>query len=416
LHPAFSAPARFSAPDLALVLAALCLGAGLTAALPAPSLALAQTPAPAASQTAPDAAAFREDALSIQPLIDAQYAYLDRFPGGVMPMTPELRAEAGAVSDSRSLLRYAEHALTALADHHAITGRSFADDWAIVPTYGDLWIEVSGEAYIVTAVRAGSPAEAAGVRPGDRLTAVGDAPTAAAVVAFWSPLGLTAEGERAPYAARVLAAGRRDRPRDLTFTGPSGGRRLTLPNLYVGAADRPPLDVRTEGGALIVRFNDSLGQDGTVAAFDAAMAAARPGQPIVIDLTDTPSGGNTVVARAVMGWFVSAPTGYQVHNLPSEERETGIPRQWVEQVLPRPGKHHDGPVSVRVSRWTGSMGEGLTIGFDAFGAHVTGGPMAGLRGAVSDLTLPRSGLVLKLPTERLYTVGGVPREAFVPPL
>lgn len=409
MHSAFSASARFPSA----VLAALCLGAGLTAAFPA----TAQTPALAA-QTAPDAAAFREDALSIQPLIDAQYAYLDRFPGGAMPMTPELRAEAGAVSDSRSLLRYAEHALTALADHHAITGRSFADDWALVPTWGDLWIEVSGEAYVVTAVRAGSPAEAAGVRPGDRLTAVGDAPMAAAVAAFWTPLGLSAEGERAAYGARVLAAGRRDRPRDLTFSGPSGERRLTLPNLYVGAADRPPLDVRTEGDALLIRFNDSLGQDATVAAFDAAMVAARPGQPVVIDLTDTPSGGNTVVARAVMGWFVSAPTGYQVHNLPSEERETGVPRQWVEQVLPRPGKHHDGPVpemvSVRVSRWTGSMGEGLAIGFDALGAKVTGGPMAGLRGAVSDLALPRSGLVLKLPTERLYTVGGVPREAFVP--
>ena len=32
---------------------------------------------------------------------------------------------------------------------------------------------------------------------------MGDAPTADAVAAFWSPLGLTAEGERAAYAARV---------------------------------------------------------------------------------------------------------------------------------------------------------------------------------------------------------------------
>jgi carboxyl-terminal processing protease len=98
-----------------------------------------------------------------------------------------------------------------------------------------------------------------------------------------------------------------------------------------------------------------------------------------------------------------------------EERETGIPRQWAEQVLPRPGKRHRGPVTVLVGRWTGSMGEGLAIGFDAIGAEVCGGPMAGLLGAIYDYRLERSGLVLKLPTERLYAVDGTPREAFVPP-
>jgi carboxyl-terminal processing protease len=169
-----------------------------------------------------------------------------------------------------------------------------------------------------------------------------------------------------------------------------------------------------QGGSLLIRLNDSLGQDATIAAFDAAMARARPGQPVLIDLSDTPSGGNTVIARAIMGWFVTRPTFYQVHRLPNEERRTNIPRQWVEQVLPRPGKHHSGPVSARVGRWTGSMGEGLAIGLDAIGANVVGGPMAGLLGAIYDYRLENSGFVLKLPTERLYAVNGLPREKFVP--
>ena len=73
----------------------------------------------------------------------------------------------------------------------------------------------------------------------------------------------------------------------------------------------------------------------TIAAFDRAMARTKPGQPIVIDLTDTASGGNTTIARAILGWFVDKPTFYQVHNLPAEERRTGVARQWAEQVLPR---------------------------------------------------------------------------------
>ena len=115
-----------------------------------------------------------------------------------------------------------------------------------------------------------------------------------------------------------------------------------------------------------------------------------------------------------MGWFVDRPRPYQVHNLPAEARETGIPRQWIEQVLPRPGKRHRGPVDVLVGRWTGSMGEGLAIGLDSLGARVSGGPMAGLLGAIYDHPLAHSGLVLKLPTERLIAVDGTPREDFRP--
>ena len=364
----------------------------------------------------PTAEAFRADALSIEGLVNSQYAYLDRIPGGAMPMSPALRAEAGAVSDRRSLLRYAEHAVTALADHHAITGGSFADSWGLVPSYSDLWIEPEGEAWRITAVRENSPAASAGVKPGDRLVAVAGTSTGQAVAAFWAELGLEPTGDRAGYAARVLAAGRRNRPRDLTIRDASGAeRRLTLPNLYVaGPGERPTVSAHEADGALVIRFNDSLGDGATVAAFDAAMAAARPGQPIVLDLTDTASGGNTVIARAIMGWFVDAPTAYQIHNLPAEERETGVPRQWIEQVLPRAGKRHQGPVTVRVGRWTGSMGEGLAVGLDALGAEVVGDPMAGLLGAIYDHRLENSGMVIKLPTERLYAVDGTPREAFRP--
>jgi C-terminal processing protease CtpA/Prc len=383
----------------------------LLSRLAAPTLVLMLIAAPAGAQEAAD---YRADALSVEALVNGRYAYLDRLPDEALPATPQLRAEAEAVGDRSALLLYLEHVAAALADHHAITGASFSDSWALVPSYADLWVEPVAGRWRITAVREGSPAAGAGVAPGDRLTAVSGVPTDEAVAAFWRPLGLDATGDRAGYAARVLAAGRRDRPRDLTIQTDDGvERRLSLPSLYaVQPGARPPVEARQEDGRLIVRFNDSLGDDATIAAFDAVMADARSGQPVVLDLTDTPSGGNTMVARAVMGWFVDEARPYQIHNLPAEERETGVPRQWVEQVLPRPGKRHRGPVTLRVGRWTGSMGEGLAIGMDALGARVEGGPMAGLLGAIYDYRLERSGLVLKLPTERLYAVDGTPREAF----
>src|SRR5687768_1041822 len=118
---------------------------------------------------APDYAA---DARSIERLVNEDYAYLERFEGGRMPMSDKLRAEAEQVDTRDELVRYAERALAALADHHAITGSSLADSWALVPSYSDLWIEPRGDRFAITAVREGSPAEQAGVRPGDRLIAV----------------------------------------------------------------------------------------------------------------------------------------------------------------------------------------------------------------------------------------------------
>lgn len=369
-----------------------------------------------AAPSAPEPARLRSDAVALEQLVNENYAYLERLPQKRFSVTPKLRSELQSIATPRELVRYSERALMLLADHHAITGASLKDSWAVFPSYGDLWIERSGGHYVIEQVREDSPADEAGIRPGDRLVSIGAQPTSVAVTEFWRDLGTTGGGERDGYAARVLAAGRRDRPRALGIQDDSGHvRRLLLPSMYSEEqVDRPPLTATAAGETLVIRFQDSLGNVDTVEAFDAAMARAKPGQPILIDLTDTPGGGNTTVARGILGWFVTRPRGYQVHSLPVEERRTGIARQWVEQVLPRRGKHHSGPVTVRVGRWTGSMGEGLAIGFDAIGARVEGTRMAGLLGAVYDYPLPNSGIVLKLPTERLFTVGGEPRETFAP--
>lgn len=361
------------------------------------------------------ATSFRDDAFALEGLINRQYAYSERLPGQRVVLTPKLRAEAEAVASRRDLIRFAERALLLLADHHAITGASLSDSWAVFPSYGDLWVEHRGGQYLIEQVREDSPAAKAGVRAGDRLVAAGGVPVAQAVASFWSEIGTMGGGERDAFAARVLAAGRRDRPRVLTFQrGSTKPFQLHLPNLYGSEKDRPALFAHQEGRSLVIRFNDSLGSDETIPAFDRIMASARSGQPVVLDLTDTPSGGNSSVARGIMGWFVSKPTAYQVHSLPVEEQETGIARQWVEQVLPRRGKFHAGPVTVRVGRWTGSMGEGLAIGFNTIGAQVVGTRMAGLLGAIYDHPLGSSGLIVKLPTERLCAVDGTARERFVP--
>lgn len=355
-------------------------------------------------------------ARSLDETIAAKYAYSEKLPEGLLPQSLKLDAERAAVHDESSLLRYAENRIASLADHHAITGSSFQNSWAVVPTYADLWIVKRDGDFVVDAVREGSPADAAGIKANDLLVAIDGTATNAAVQTFWSDLGLTVTPPRAEFAARVLAAGRRDRDRRMRIADPKGKMRdLTLRSLYaLPSAERPPISISATGNRTLIRFNNSLGDDKTIIAFDAIMARIPRGDEVILDLRDSPSGGNTTVARAVMGWFVDRPTGYQVHNRPVEQRETGIARQWVEQVLPREGKHRIHLPTVLVGRWTGSMGEGLAIGFSAMGAKVQGTQMSGLNGSVEDIKIQDTGLSIKLPTERLLTTAYQPREDFVP--
>jgi C-terminal processing protease CtpA/Prc len=365
---------------------------------------------------AQDANKWRADALAIPGLINDDYAYLDHLPGGKYALTQKMQSEAEAVSDEKSLLKFAERALFLLADHHAITGGSFNDSWALIPSYSDIWIELQSGQYYVTSVRGGSVAEQAGIRKGAVLVSVSGYPVADAVKSFWSDLGVTQfTDEQANYAARTLVAGRRDRPREITVKN-SAGRDfpLTLASRYTIARDTLPVRIVINDHTVRIILSDSLGNSDTITEFDKAMMQVGLKHSLIIDLRDTASGGNTSVARAIMGWFVNKPTSYQMHQSPAEERQTGVPRQWIEQVLPRKGKYHKGQVTVLVGRWTGSMGEGLAIGMKAVGAKVQGDPMAHLLGAVEDIHLPNSGMVIKLPTERLYTVDGIPRENFIP--
>ena len=119
---------------------------------------------------------------------------------------------------------------------------------------------------------------------------------------------------------------------------------------------------------LAAQTGDDFHDGSVVAACDRALGAFRDTRGLIVDLRNTPSGGNSSVARGIPGRFVGAEQAYQKHVLPSEERDTGVRRSWFELVSPRGQFVYSQPVAVLVDRWTGSMGEGLAIGFDVNGA------------------------------------------------
>jgi len=345
-----------------------------------------------------------------------RYAYFDARATSWADIPSLYADELRQVATRDDLVAVLERVLDELYDPHAQLNVNLASSPRLVPSGTDLWAEWRQGEALVTDVRVDSDAQRAGIRPNDVVVAIDGTPIADAVEARLGRSYPHSVAAARDWALRAVLAGRHDARRVLRVRQGEAIRTFEL-----GARDqfgarnpKPVTHSRIAGGIGVVRINDSLGDAATIQAFDRALDELADTRGLIVDLRDTPSGGNSTVARGILDRFVTRELPYQRHLLPSEERETGVRRSWLELVSPR-GTAYRRPVAVLVGHWTGSMGEGLAIGFDATGAAtVVGTAMAGLLGATDRIVLPHTGIGLNLPTERLYHVDGTPREAFRP--
>lgn len=391
-------------------LVGLGLGCGLVGVLAGPAAAQAPPLAPSA---------YRADFDFLWETVRDNYAYFDRKQTDWNLVRATYRPQTDTLRSRRAFIRLLEQVLGELYDNHAGLNTNRPDSRRLVPTASDLYAEWhQGQARVV-AVRPGFGAAGVGVQPGQQLTALNGQPLAQAIQPFLPRCLRQADPAAYTFALNQALAGDHLTPRQLTLVTPHGTRTV-LPDAAGSQLEHRPasrrLTVARYGRMGYLKINNSLGDNDLIAAFDSALLTLRDTRGLVLDLRETPSGGNTAVARAIMGRFITREQPYQKHVLPAEERETGIRRSWLELVSPRQPTY-PAPLVVLAGRWTGSMGEGLTVGFATLGrATVVGTPMARLRGAVSDYTLPHSGITFDIPFQRLYLVNGQPREDYVPPI
>jgi carboxyl-terminal processing protease len=360
---------------------------------------------------------FEEDFQFAWREIGSTYAYFDRKATRWSDIPQLYAADLARVRNKHEFIELLERVVDELYDPHAQLTVNTPASPRLVPSGADLWAEWRAEEAVIAEVRGGSDAERAGVQPGAVVLRFNGVPIAEAVSARMGRSYPHSEAAARDWALRAVLAGTHDTPRTLVLRDGDVHRTVELPARDQSWA-RPAASVthsEPQPGMGYIRFHDSLGDNAAVTAFDQALEALRDARALVVDLRDTPSGGNSSVARGVLGRFVRHEAPYQKHSLPSEERETGVHRSWLELVSPRGSFVYERPVAVLVDHWTGSMGEGLAIGFDGIGrGTVIGTPMAGLLGATYHVTLPKTGIGLNVPAERLYHVRGMPREEFRP--
>ncbi|MEM9379666.1 MAG: S41 family peptidase [Planctomycetota bacterium] len=356
-----------------------------------------------------------EDARHLADEIARRYAYFDEIEDVWDEASEELVARAEAAETDRAFFVALEEFLTLLADDHSFLGSNLAASPRLAPSGVDLWPVWDGERLVVESVRRGSTAWERGIRAGDEIVSVGGRAPAEVALDALHPARDPGDARAWAWAARQCVGGPRDRPLALRLRSDGGERSIE----YMPGTPRPahgPLSAEViEGNVGVVRVHDGLGDRALIEAFDRALEELRGTRALVLDLRSTPGGGNTTVARAIMGRLVTEERPYQRHVLAEEERAFGVERVWIERVAPRGPFPYEAPVVVLVGRWTGSMGEGLAIGLAGMGrATLVGGRMAGLRGALGTIRLPGSGIAVHVPVERLSTVRAVPREDVVP--
>jgi carboxyl-terminal processing protease len=324
---------------------------------------------------------------------------------------------AAKVTSKDGLIRLLEHANNELYNGHLTLNVNLKSSNRIIPTGADMWAEPERGEFVIRNVRAGYNADRAGIRPGMVVVAVDGRPCERAIRAFLPRSTTQYSRAMREYAINMLLAGRHDERRRITvaFHGVERDVSLDVAPDLVDVAARQTIDVaRLDGSIGYIKIEKSLGNTALIAAFDRAVEQFRDTRGLIIDLTETPSGGDTPIARAILGHFVRAASPYQEIDYPDEERSYGVRRAQLDLVFPR-GIRFEHPVAVLVNRWTGSVGEALAIGFAA-ATHdrVIGSKMAGLLGAVCTYVTPHAGIGFAVPCQRTFTVDGTPREDFTP--
>ena len=212
-----------------------------------------------------------------------------------------------------------------------------------------------------------------------------------------------------------LLAGRYNEPRILTLKlDNKEAVEFDLGNLRIKQSSEL-LTSTVENDIGIIRINNSLGNNSLINEFDNTLGKLMNTKGLIIDLRNTVDGGNSYVARGIMGRFINEPSPYQKHMV--NEQYNGNPiveRSWMEYVSPREERYTK-PVVILVGRWTGSMGEGIAIGFDGMKrAQIVGSEMEGLAGEIEGFAFKNQKFGYQLSVSKIFHINGTPREKYLP--
>ena len=361
---------------------------------------------------------YRNDFDYLWQTIKDDYAYWDKKSTNWEQVKNIYGPRFDTVSSKNSFILLLENVFNEFYDHHASLNSNTRTSQRLVPSGTDIWAEFKNGKAIIIALRPGFGAEKVGLKPGMEIISVNDVSVEIALKKYLPQSSKKEDAEANNFALRVLLAGRFIDDRKVTVRE-NGSIRTFYPDrpssLLLKQTQTEAIESRVLANNIgYVKINDRLWDNGIIPIFDSILSSFKDTKYLIIDLRNTPSGGNTTVARAILGSFIKKEGFYQKHELVAEQTQYGIKRSWLEIVSPRKFIY-DKPLVILVGHWTGSVGEGITIGFDALKrGTIVGTTMARLNGANYSYQLPLTKIGFSFPAEKLFHVNGSPRENYKP--
>lgn len=272
--------------------------------------------------------------------------------------------------------------------------------------YFDLWVEPARDgSAVITSVRASSAAADVDVRVGEKVLAVDTRPIATIASGVMPRCLLRTDPAATAYAFNIAVSGRRGQPRTLSLRSQGGHDRQLLIPVKKPTEPQNVDSCMLAGniGLIVIR---SFADDAVVAAVDAALLRFKDTAGLIIDVREN-GGGDTAVARPIMGRFITEPKPYARMR---RRDGAGLGAPWTEIVKPRGPFTYRQPVAVLTTRWSTSMAEGFPMGMRGIGRGlIVGTPMMRVGAAVFPLRLDRTGLELQYSAEPVYDVQDRPR-------
>ena len=344
--------------------------------------------------------------------VNNNYAYFDQQQINWDKVKEIYQPQVKQITNDNDFIRFMETVLNEFHNGHISLNTNLNSSNRIIPSGQDMFVQKQNKKFYITDLRKGFGAELSGLKIGDEIILFNNKSIPEQVEKFLPKFTTTHSQEMYQYALNMLFAGTHDTKRIITIN--RNGKQLNLFPDGLQTTETTNLIEKKELNktTAYIKINNSLGDFKTIADFDNAVDEFMGYKNLVIDLTETASGGNSTVARCIMGRFISKTKPYQQHEF--DEKEFQTQRKWVEFVIPRKTQFK-GNVFIIVGHWTGSMGEGIAIGFDGLKrAKIIGTEMAKLLGAINGFVMTETQIGFQIPTERLYHINGIPREKYKP--